>query len=371
MRPSGPASSLATEDVAAPAPSPAAAASPWRVALVPFVVSRVISDALIAGFVLIAGRPMMTEGFAKWDGGWYLRIASDWYPAHPVLPFHFGEYTAWPFFPLLPSILRAAGWVSLPMAETGVVVNHLAFYVALVGLYRLASRHVSPRVARLALWSLALFPFAFVFSMVYPSSILLAAVVWALLLVENRLDWSAGLAVLVATMVRPNGFVVAIAIAVGLRHQLRRLVAICAPSVVFLSAWMVYNAERAGDALAFYKAKAGWEEITIFELPNDFRPFVTAHFVLALVALGLVVAAVRWMPRSWIALAAVYLLPSMLLGIHGLGRYSNECFPSFVAAGRLLDRWKTQAVAVVLAASVVVQGATAWVVISRVHGAAP
>ncbi len=351
--------------------APAAPMSPWRVALLPFLVSRLVSDGLIAGMCLVAGQPLMTEGFARWDGGWYLAIAKVWYPAHPPMPFEFGDYTSWPFFPLLPSILRAADWLMLPVAEAGVFVNHVAFFVALVGLARLARRHVGPRAEVLSLWALALFPFSFVFSMLYPSSILLAGSVWAFCLVEERQDWWAGVAVLVATMVRPNGFVVALAVAVGLRHELRRLVPVCGPALLAFVGWMFYNHQRTGDALTFYKAKAGWEEITLAELPNDFRPVVTTHFVLAVVALGLVVAAFRWMPRSWLVLAAMYLLPSMVLGIHGLGRYSNECFPSFVAAGRLLERWRASIVVGLLVASTVAQAAMVYIVIYRVPGAAP
>ena len=55
----------------------------------------------------------------------------------------------------------------------------------------------------------------------------------------------------------------------------------------------------------------------------------------------------RWAPSSssaagcrshGLVFTVLYLLPSLGLGMVGLGRYLNECFPPFVAAGMLLDR---------------------------------
>src|SRR6185437_7712739 len=104
------------------------------------------------------------------------------------------------------------------------------FLVALAGVYRLASRRGGSRVAALAVWALALFPASFVFSMTYPSAIFLAASVWAFVLVEERHDLAAGLVVVAAALVRPNGLVVALALIVAVRTW-RRAVIVAAPSV--------------------------------------------------------------------------------------------------------------------------------------------
>ncbi len=92
----------------------------------------------------------------------------------------------------------------------------------------------------LAVWSLALFPAAFVFSLLYPSAIFLAASVWAFLLVEDRHDGWAGIVVAVAVLTRPNGIVLAVALGIGLvviRRAWRRALVVCGPAVVAVGIW--------------------------------------------------------------------------------------------------------------------------------------
>jgi hypothetical protein len=48
------------------------------------------------------------------------------------------------------------------------------------------------------------------------------------------------------------------------------------------------------------------------------------------------------MPVSWLVLVGISLIPSLQLGMVGVGRYANECFPPFVAAGQVLERWRTR-----------------------------
>jgi hypothetical protein len=46
-------------------------------------------------------------------------------------------------------------------------------------------------------------------------------------------------------------------------------------------------------------------------------------------------------------------VPSFQLGMVGVGRYANECFPPFVGAGQILERWPRRTQYAVLAASTV------------------
>ena len=70
------------------------------------------------------------------------------------------------------------------------------------------------------------------------------------------------------------------------------------------------------------------------------------------------------MDRSYV----LYVAPSFALGMVGLGRYANDTFPPFVAAGDLLERRRTSTIAVVFAALVVTQVALAyWFIAERRH----
>ena len=196
-----------------------------RVVLLPWIVSRLLS---VAVFLVATNPPAGSSRFTKlvtsYDGGFYFYIADHGYGSLGM------TQPRWAFFPGLPLVIRALDALVDP--QVGLfVVNQLAFLVALAGVYVLARRHSSPRAAVLAVWALAIFPAAFVFSLSYPSSLFLAATVWAFVLVEDRHDLAAGVLAAGATLLRPNGFVVVVALVVavvalrrfaGLRSSARR-----------------------------------------------------------------------------------------------------------------------------------------------------
>jgi hypothetical protein len=334
----------------------------WRVALLPFVVSRIISDALI----LVASHerpvaldPANLDGFAKWDGSWYARIAYEGYRGAYVP----GVESPWPFFPLLPWLMRVGHWLGPKPELAGVVLNHGVFFVGLVGLYRITSRRFGGRAGLLAVWTLALFPASFVFSMVYPSAIYFAASVWAFALVEEDRDVAAGLVLVAAVMARPNGFFVAIAIAFAVRWSWRRVLVVCGPAAAAFAAWSWYNAHRTGDFLTFYKAKDAWPEIDLVDFVLRDRKIAIPHVLLAVAAIAAVALVWRKLPGSWLVLTGLALGLPLFVGMVGLGRYVAETFPPFAAAGELLQRWPRVALVAFFGACVVLQAVCVyWVV---------
>lgn len=306
---------------------------PWRQVVLPWLVSRAICALIVIGVALVRPRPgfATTFGFANFDAEWYVRIARTGYG------YTFGGYSSYPFFPLVPALMRAGRALSIPERVTGVVLSHLLFLVALWGVYRIAQRHTSETAARLGVWALALFPSSLVFSTPYPSALFLAASVWAFILVEDGHDLGAsGLAVL-AALARPNGVVVALALVVACRSR-RRAVVLAGPAILVVLGWLAMLRHWTGDALIFLHAKGAWVEIGFVDLVTGraVKPSALAHLVLAAVALAAVALAWRRLPPAWLAFVAVYLLPPLAVGVVGLGRYANECFPVFVAAGMVL-----------------------------------
>jgi Gpi18-like mannosyltransferase len=283
----------------------------------------------------------------RWDGAFYLDIARNGYG--PVdIPF-----PKWPFFPLLPGLIRALSEVADDKAAI-FVVNQVLFLIALAGVHRLATRHGGRRVATLATWSLALFPASFVFSMTYPSAIFLAASVWAFVLVEDQHELTAGIVAVGAALVRPNGAVLAIALVVAVWPSWRRALLVAVPSVLAVAAWCAYCWDRTGDPLVFLTTKSRWQEITFVGLfAGHVKWSVLPHVLLAIFALGVLVVQRKRLPVSWLVFGALYLIPSLQLGMVGVGRYANECFPPFVGLGQLLARWSVPVRALYFAASTV------------------
>jgi hypothetical protein len=340
------------------------------VVVTPFVVSRLISDALIV-LARSTGRGRLSfGGFARWDGRWYLWIAQHGYTGAPPRARH--HQTPWPFFPVLPAAMHAIHSISgVSLVLAGVLVNHAAFFVALVGIHHIAQHHLSGRAAGLAVWIAALGPFAFVFSMLYPSALFLAASVWAFVLVEEHRDTLGGTAAAFAALTRPDGVIVAVVLACTVRRDRARVARIAGPAAVALGAWMVFNYQRTADALRFLHAKQAWHEIDLLSL-SRLTPFdvlartnpsaenALAHLAIAVVAFTLVVLTRRVLPTAWTWFTGLYLLPSLLLGIVGMGRYATEAFPPVVSAGSILESHPDRVVLAVCAALVVLQGLCAY-----------
>ena len=319
---------------------------PWRVVVLPWLLSRALSAVVVAVAGSSDGR-LRFGGFFAWDGGWYEHIARFGYGAPPPD----GVQTPWPFFPLLPGIVRGFDEVGIPGRGATVVLNHLVFLVALAGVYRLARRHTSAPASALAVWAIALFPGSFVFSMLYPSAIFLAGSVWAFLLVEDRHDAGASVLVVVVAMARPNGLVVAVALVFAVR-SLPRAVLVAGPAVVAVGVWCALCWHWTGDPVVFFTAKSSWGEVTLGNLLFPIADYgAIVHFALGVSALAAVVAERRRLPAPWLVLTGVYLLPPLVLGVIGLGRYTNECFAPFVAFGNLLARLPAQLRALLLTAS--------------------
>jgi hypothetical protein len=306
---------------------------PLRDVVAPWLVSRVVS---IVVLLVAVNNPLIGSRFtqvgARWDGAFYLEIGRIGYGSVTK------TFPDWPFFPGLPAVIRVLGHLGNDQALV-FVVNQLAFLVALAGVYRVARRRSTARASAIAVWSLALFPASFVFSMTYPSALFLAGSVWAFALVETRIDVGAAVLAAGATLLRPNGIVVAVSLAVAVRTP-RRILVVCGPAVAALGAWCWYCWDRTGDAFVFLTTKARWQEISAVGLVDGHAKWsVLPHAALALAAILAVVLARRRLPVAWIVFVALYLLPSLVTGMVGLARYANECFPPFVAAGDILERW--------------------------------
>jgi hypothetical protein len=321
---------------------------PWTGVVAPWLVSRILSVVVLLAAVHDPARgSRFVQVATRWDGAFYLDIARNGYGPVGV------PFPKWPFFPLLPGLIRALSEVADDKAAI-FVVNQVLFLVALAGVYRLASRHGGTTVARLAVWALALFPASFVFSMTYPSAIFLAASVWAFVLVEDHHDLAAGLVAVGAALVRPNGAVLAVALVVAVWSSWRRAALVAAPSVVAVAAWCIWCWDRTGDPFVFLSTKSRWQEITFVGLfEGHVKWSVLPHVLLAAFALVVLVVQRKRLPASWLVFGALYLIPSLQLGMVGVGRYANECFAPFVGIGQLLERWSTRVRALYFVASAV------------------
>jgi hypothetical protein len=209
------------------------------------------------------------------------------------------------FFPLFPALLRAGHAVGLGYTTSGLVLANVGFLVALVAFYVLTHDLFGDSMARRATAYLAVFPFGFAFSMLYPESIVLALIAFAAIAgMRGRWAW-AGLCAAAAALARPEGLFVALPLAVLAWQQRRTLSpwargvalgAVLAP-LAAIGSFSLYLWSVIGDPMAWSQAQRAWG--------RAFSPF---GFVHAITGLGRAFAHDAWVTRDVVAVVLYLVL---------------------------------------------------------------
>ena len=193
-----------------------------------------------------------------WDSEYFLGVAEDGYHADPA----YGPDYA--FYPLYPATVKAASLLTAgDTAIAGILVANVAFALALVALYALSVRYLTPTRALLSLWFLALAPGAAAFTLSYSDSLFLLLSVGVFLAAELRHPWIAGIALALATLTRAPGLLLALPLLVlyierdGPRPTRSWLPLALAP--IALAGFFAYTWWLTGDPLAPVSAYSYWD----------------------------------------------------------------------------------------------------------------
>ena len=287
--------------------------------------------------------------FFSWDYGWYEGIALHGYPDLV------GRRYA--FFPLWPWLIRASG--SVPdwqfAGAATVAASALAFFGVAAG--SPARRPVSAALA-LACW-----PGSFALLLAYPDGLALAAAAWAAALTLRGLPLAAAPVAAVAALARPNGFLIALPLALLARGRDGSYKLAAAAPVLAAAAVEGFFWARSGKASAFYDAQRSWGRKGPSGVGNwlgHVRDLIAAHpslVPLLVVAAAVIVLAWRrfglWPTLVFGYLCAVPLLLAATQSLHGFvdtGR-ALLVLPLLVVLWRLGPRyrpWAAYATAVVV-----------------------
>jgi len=290
-----------------------------------------------------------------WDGRWYRTVAEHGYLVVPQ------DQSNIAFFPLYPALVKALGAVGIPHSVGGLLLANVGFLVGLLALYELGRTWLTDADAkRMAIYA-ALFPFGFVFSMLYPEGVALAAVALAGLLAVRRRWLLAGLAAALATLARPEGVFLALPLAVLAARRWRELspnergsaltAVLAAPAA--LGAFIAYAWTTFGDPLASQTAQRAWGRILSLDGPvraveellssDAFQGewlWRDAVFCLVyVVCLGLALRA--GVPRGWVVSGALIVLLPLFTGtftsVSRFGLLALPVYAGLAFAGR--RRW--------------------------------
>ncbi|HEY2670946.1 MAG TPA: mannosyltransferase family protein [Rugosimonospora sp.] len=312
-------------------------------ALLLYVATRVAQLGFIAWLAPAHG-PSIKGRLLAWDGGWFVRVATEGYPhtytydpsSHVML----GNGLA--FFPLYPGLIHAVHWLGPSYDWSAIGISWVAAGVAAVLLYRFGT---ALRDRRLGYALVVLFcaqPMSVVLSMAYSEAVFSALVIGALYAAYRDRFIVAGVLGLAAGLCRPTGLALALAIAVaaGLALHARRAtgplawraVAGSALALVSVPAYLLWVGHRVGDLGAWFTIQtAGWG--TTFDWGASTWSFLTTAFhqgnswvqmsvafILVAAAVAVVLAVVR---RTWLPLT-VYGLLSFALVVGQAGYYHSK-----------------------------------------------
>lgn len=289
----------------------------------------------------------------NFDGEHYLSLVLQGYL--PLTYFYF------PFYPLLvKAIALITGATFKGIAVSGLLVSHLSFFLAMVGLWKLVGLDFKREIGKLTILFIVLFPTSFYFGSFYTESLFLALAVWSFY-AARRGNWIlAGLLGAALTATRITGLALFPAIAYELirakkeNPKLNLLVPIISLILIpaGLGIYMLYLNKATGDPLEFFNTIAifGQQRSTNLVLlpqvfyryffkviPNvnfSYFPIVFTtllEIVTALIFLVLSVWAFFKLRLSYaLFLAAGYLIPTLSGSFSSFPRYVAVLFPAFI-----------------------------------------
>lgn len=236
-------------------------------------------------------------GFARWDSGYYLEIARNWYGAFP-------NEKAYAFPPLYPLILRLLypifGWLDVRSAEllAGFLWNLVALGLTSVLLQRLTKILLGADAAKRTLLLLAVYPSTIFLSAIYAEATNLLLVVASIYLLETNRILRGGLVGFLAGLTRPETFLLSVPFLVKSLAEKPRARLALASITIFLSlpALSIFSYYGTGNLFAELQVQRAWPSCNlfcllsnpIFELSKDTLPFAINIAVMALAALFVV-----------------------------------------------------------------------------------
>jgi hypothetical protein len=273
----------------------------------------------------ILARPL--GAIESWDSRWYVTVAQRGYLLVP------GRQSDPAFFPLYPLLLRLTHHAGIGLMAGGIILSNLALPAALLALYELGRRHFAEPVARRAAIYAAVFPMGFVFSMVYPQSlVLLAIALTALLALQDRFGAAAVFAA-AATLARPEGVFLVLPLAACAAAAWPRLdpvargraITAVAAAPVALLTYPLYLGWALHDFGAWGTAQRAWgRSFSLSGLPHAVEQLVPTlqqnpwlardAVAVALYVFLLVIAARAGAPRAWVVAGLLVLLVPLASG---------------------------------------------------------
>lgn len=323
-----------------------------------FLTNLLFPPMLTRPFQLPFERTILAETFAAWDSGWYFDIATRGYYYSAEGP------SSVAFFPLYPMAMRAVAWPfgssDTAVWSAGVLISITGFLVGLMVLHRLTEQQFDREVARRTVLYLAVFPFSFFLTRVYPAGLYFLLVVLAVSMARSSRWWLAGMCGALATLTRPHGILIGLPLGLmalsggSPRQRMWRLLTLV-PIPVAFAGYSLFVDSLAGHPLAWFTSQRHWgyslghppweqvlDLLSRIERYGLYYYFFTSplaayrlfHGAAALFFVAMVPAVFKRLGAPlgvWVLVTL--LIPLSGNALEGIGRYGTVLFPVFMILG--------------------------------------
>ena len=301
------------------------------------------------------------EVFARWDAEWYLLVAERGYDVGDelrALGLRHASTDAAGFLPLYPLLIRCLAPLTGAVGA-GVLVSHLAFFLAVVLLFRFTAAEVGEQggdeAGLVAVAALAAFPTSLFLSAVYAESLFLALSLGALWCARQRRMAVAGVLGGLAAVTRPFGVFLVLPLAMEWwRHHRNDRARVSGLAALLLvpagfAGYLVYCWRLFGDPLVYFHQKTGWRgglggPWTAFLRWWETGPAVhgthgsSVELVFAVAAMAGLVVMARRLRASLVVYSVVCVASALGSSLWSFGRLVLVVFPFFVLVGVLWSR---------------------------------
>ncbi|MCL5612061.1 MAG: hypothetical protein M1485_05840 [Chloroflexi bacterium] len=296
--------------------------------------------------------------FARWDSRWYFSIIKDGYQASVNLK---TAYSNMAFFPLYPYLVKSLGWFGLDLPNgyyilVGLILSNLCFLASAMLLYKLiigplGFRHAT---AQRTLGLLLVFPASFFFASFYPESLFLFLTLAAFTLALQEKWLLTGVCTALAILARPQGVVLAFALAWLYMEQRHWRLQDIRPNVLWfaltplallLHFYSLYL--KSGDFLAYFDATKAWGGVDagIFQNPlqNLQGPSLDVFKIDFILIILFLICSIymlwKWPVKAYGIFALIMCIMPLATGLLvSMSRELVVIFPIFILLGEKLKR---------------------------------
>jgi len=264
--------------------------------------------------------------FSAWDSGYYLSIASVWYPAH--------NSPYWSFFPLYPALIRILHYSGASRLLCAFMISTTFGLLSIPLFQKVSTDYLPPDVAIQCAMLYFLVPPVFVFSAVNytePLFLFFSLLSWQLTLEKRNL--LAAISATLCTLARPDGLLIMIPIAYcHLKSRDYEKLSYLLMPICALSGWLAYGYLMTGGLVPSVAWRL-WRTENVIKIENSLTELLSGNLngIYGLLPYsGLIVVSVLFLVVSAFLLTRVWRIDNSLF------LYSSLSIAAILVAGAII-----------------------------------